>query len=87
MSKPNSEIEYPISPKVLINYIKNTSVYPVYMGSDFISFSMEPFMGGKIPANTSIHYDKVLTRNEVESILAHLNLQATDFEKYLLDSL
>lgn len=86
MSKPKPEIEYPISPNVLIDYIKNTSVYPVCMGSDFISFSIEPFMGGKIPPNISIHYNKTLTKSEVESILGHLNLRIGEFEEYLSNS-
>lgn len=85
MSKLNSEIKYPISPNVLIDYIKTTCIYPVYMGTDFISFSTEPFLGGKLlPPNVSIHYDKTLTRNEVENILGQLNLRVSDFEDSLL---
>lgn len=84
MPKPNSEIEYPIASTVLIDYLKNSSVYPVYMGSDFISFSNEPFMGGKLlPPNTNIYCDKMLTRSEVENILEGLNLRIDDFEGYL----
>lgn len=88
MSRLNSEIKYPISPTVLIGYIKSTSVYPVYIGSNFISFSIEPFLGGKIlPPNVSVYYDKILMKNEVEDILEHLNLRIDAFEDYLVDSL
>lgn len=62
-----------------------TQVYPVYMGTDFISFSTEPFLGGKLlPPNVSVHYDKALMRNEVENILDQLNLRISDFEDSLL---
>ena len=84
MSKLNSEIEYPISPNVLIDYIKTTSVYPVYMGIDFISFSTEPFWGGReLPP----HYNSVLDRSEVRDILLRLNLRIDDFEMHLTGNL
>lgn len=88
MSKSNPELKYPIASNVLIDYIKKTSVYTVYMGTDFISFSTEPFLGGKkLPSNIEIHYGKLLTRNEVESVLEKLNLQIDDFEAFLKGSL
>ena len=58
------------------------------MGTDFICFSTEPFLGGKnLPSNIKIHYGKLLTRNEVESVLEKLNLQIDDFEVLLKGSL
>lgn len=88
MSKSNPELKYPIASNVLIDYIKKTSVYPVYMGTDFICFSTEPFLGGKnLPSNIKIHYGKLLTRNEVENVLEKLNLQIDDFEVLLKGSL
>lgn len=88
MSKSNPELKYPIASNVLIDYIKKTSVYSVYMGTDFICFSTEPFLGGKkLPSNIKIHYDKLLMRNEVESVLEKLNLQIDDFEPLLKGSL
>ena len=84
MTKSNPEIEYSIPSNVLIDYIKNTSVYVVYMGTDFISFSTEPFLGGKLlPPNIQIPNDNTLTKNEVEYILGHLNLRSDEFEEYI----
>lgn len=88
MSKLNSEIEYPISPNVLIDYIKTTSVYPVYMGIDFISFSTEPFWGGReLPPHVEVYYNSVLDRSEVRDILLRLNLRIDDFETHLTGNL
>lgn len=88
MSKSNPELKYPIASNVLIDYIKKTSVYPVYMGTNFISFSTEPFLGGKfLPPNINIYYGNLLMRNEVESVLEKLNLQIDDFEAFFKDSL
>lgn len=88
MSKLNSEIEYPISPNVLIDYIKTTPVYPVYMGIDFISFSTEPFWGGReLPPHVEVYYNSVLDRSEVRDILLRLNLRIDDFEMHLTGNL
>lgn len=88
MSELNPEIKYPISPNVLIDYIKTTSVYPVYMGSDFISFSTEPFWGGmELSPHVEVYYNSVLDRSEVRAILLRLNLRVEDFEIHLTGNL
>lgn len=86
MSKSNSEIEYPIPPIVLIDYIKTTEVYPIFLGAEVIEFSTEPYMGkgSKHPTSVTITYTgDSLSRKEVEGILSRLNLRVEDFERYL----
>mgnify|MGYP000874884448 CR=1 FL=1 len=92
MSKLNPEIKYPIFPNVLIDYIKNTSVYPIYIGSDFTSFSTEPYMGkgSKLPSENKtakIENDKLLYEKSVEELLNKLDLSISDFEEYLKSNL
>lgn len=91
MSKSNSEIEYPISPIVLIDYIKTTEVYPIFWSSNVIVFSTEPYMGkgSKHPVSVSVTYTEtldtknLLSREKVEDILTRLNLRIEDFERCL----
>lgn len=46
MSNPTPEIKYPITPNELIDYLNtNSAAYPVYLGSDFVLFSAEPYTG------------------------------------------
>ena len=92
MLKPNSEISYPIAPNVLIDYIKTTSIYPIYIGSDFMSFSIEPYLGkgSKIPSESKtakIENDKMLDKKMVKLLLDKLDLSISDFEEYLKSNL
>ena len=88
MSKPKSEVSYPISPNALIDYIETTCVYPIYIGSDFTSFSTEPCMGkgSKLPSENKtakIKNDEMLNKKSVEELLNKLDLSISDFEEYL----
>lgn len=91
MSNPNPEIKYPITPNELIDYLNtNRAAYPVYLGSDFVLFSAEPYTGRRGVFPDKKHSVKVYTRNplsrdEVNEILTKLDIRINDFEDALLN--
>lgn len=92
MEKPNSEIKYPISPNVLIDYLNTAFVYYVYKGTNSVSISTEPYETADSPnpseENTiTIEDDKMLDEKAVKLLLDKLNLSISDFEEYLKSKL
>ena len=62
MSNPTPEIKYPITPNELIDYLNtNSAAYPVYLGSDFVLFSAEPYTGKRGVFPDKKHSVKVYT--------------------------
>lgn len=84
MSENNPRISYPISSTVLIDYLMKSRVFPIFMGTDFISFSTIPFLGGKkLPVHIDIKSDVSYNRNAVDEVLKFLELSINDFEDNL----
>lgn len=89
MLNPNMEINYPISPTVLIDYLTEYKMFcPFFMGISHWQFSFEPYWGknSKRPSKdklTTIKIDEPLTRESTKQLLTVLNLSIDDFEEYV----
>lgn len=82
MSEKIPKISYPVSSTVLTDHLMKSGVFPIFMGTDFISFSTVPFLGGqKLPDHIDIKTDTSYNRDVVVEIMEFLKLSIRDFEE------